>query len=205
MRLVICHACWRWIYHLGTQCPHCHSEVHLHEPDPVPAQMARIFGEFVARLAVAQVEKATLPSVGSVLGTTEGLLFIPFLQTRDDGSLTAARREGLRRSNWWTWLLRKEIPPSPQWGQPQGTSSRADAEEIDLASLFLNAPGAWFIDRRSLRRQAIQGQHWTVTRSLGATVTLQVLSSPEEWRSAWRQLVAAGHDWGSLVPASFSN
>lgn len=201
MRLVICHSCWNWVTPSGNTCPECHQVLDITRPDPTPAELAAIFGESIARLATVRLERRKLPSWGSLVGTTTGLLFVPFLQARADGGLAAPNGGPRGWQNWTLWnFWRKPAFPAGRVLAELGHASLQASAGPDVVELFLDSPGSLFIPREQLLRLHVRGQRWSVARSRGSITQMQVLSPPDEWRPAWRQLTAATPAWQSIVP-----
>lgn len=198
MRLLLCHHCWSWVAPSGVNCPDCHHLADITQPDPQAAQLACEFGDYVVRLSMIRVETRQLPAVGSLLGTTRGLMYLPFLEALEDGGLRSLADFARQRSLWSRWRFWQ----TPQF--PAGRLLAAAAEvslpdEPDLVQRFLDAPGSWFVPRDCLLRIHVRGKNWALTRTRGPVLRFQMLSTPEEWRPAWRQLLAASPEWQRLT------
>ncbi len=198
MRLVICHSCWTWMTPTGTSCSECHHFVDVTQPDPSNARLQEVFGRFVSRVATVRVERRELPATGSLVGTTQGLLFVPFLETLPDGGIHAPYDERGRGSVWSLWRF---------WQQPQlpgrrfaaGSQVLTDAPEPDLVQAFLDSPGALFVARDQLLRLHLRGRCWSLARAQGPVLRITFLSPDEEWKPAWRQLSAVTPEWRALA------
>ncbi len=200
MRLVICHACWSWVTPSGSTCPECHQPIDITRPDPSATEFAFVFGELVARLATVRIERRKLPAWGSLVGTTTGLMFVPFLQSRSDGSLAASHHQPRCWDAWSLWRFwRRPAFPAGRLLAESGHASFQTVDGPDLVETYLNAPGSLFVPRDHLLRWHARGQRWSLARTRGSTLHLQLQSSPEEWRPAWRQLLAAAPAWQAIV------
>ena len=197
MRIVICHGCWSWVLGTGTTCPECHQYLDVGQPDPPEPQFALEFGEYVSRLGTVKLERRQLPDMGSLVGTSAGLLFVPFLTVLPDGGLSAPERlsRGTSWSRWRWWGSTSASGPSFQ----ALAQNRLEPAAPELVRAFLDSPGAIFVPRSHLLRLEVRGNGWSLARTLGPTLQLTFRSSPEEWKPAWRQLTAACPDWHALV------
>jgi hypothetical protein len=192
MKIVLCQQCWAWVPTQGEQCPECHHALDLETPDPSPAEMAEKLGEAVCRIAAVQFDRRKLPQTGRLWGTTAGLLFLPELTALADGSLADAQE--VASSGTWNWwgLLRR---PSPRRTQDWAGEFATAVEPFDVVAAFLDRPGAAFFARQDMVRLWNRGRNWTLQRSIGRTVKWTMLSPPEVWRPAWRQLFQTAAEW----------
>jgi hypothetical protein len=188
VKIVTCHRCWAWVPAKGEQCPECHHGLVLEEADPAPEELARRFGEVVCRIGPIEFERRSLPASGTLWGTTEGLLFLPELMTLADGSLADALDDDSSRGwNWWGLWRRPSRRPSAK--------DDVSSEIPDPAMEFLNRPGAAFFARDEMVRLWNRGRTWSLQRSIGRTVKWTMLTPPEQWRPAWRQLFHTADEW----------
>ncbi|MDZ4687076.1 MAG: hypothetical protein SH850_18525 [Planctomycetaceae bacterium] len=191
MKIVTCHRCWAWVPAQGEQCPECQHALNLNEADPSPAELTQRFGALVCRIAAVQIERRHLPQVGTLWGTSEGLLFVPELMTLADGSLADALEDGSSSGwNWWRLWRRPSQRRPTDW-----SDGRETTELVDIVAEFLNHPGAVFFARQEIVRLWNRGRTWTLQRSIGRTVKWTMLSPPEQWRPAWRQLFQTADEW----------
>lgn len=168
------------------------------QPDPTAAQLACEFGDYVVRLSMIRLETRSLPAVGTWLGTTRGLMYIPFLETLEDSGLRSIADFARQRSLWTRWRFWQ----TPQFPTGRLLAAAAEAplpEEPDLVQRFLDAPGSLFVPRDHILRIHVRGKNWSLTRSRGSVLRFQMLSTPEEWRPAWRQLLQASPEWQRLA------
>jgi hypothetical protein len=188
VKIVTCHRCWAWVPAQGEQCPECHHALHLDEADPSPVAMTQRFGEPICRIAAIRIDRRHLPPIGSLWGTSEGLLFLPELMALADGSLADAL-QGESAAGWNLWSL---------WRRPNRGPRLTDESQGALAdpvAEFLDRPGAAFFAREEIVRLWNRGRNWTLQRSIGRTVRWTMLSPPEHWRPAWRQLFHTTAEW----------
>uniref|UniRef100_A0A7C2JX11 Uncharacterized protein n=1 Tax=Schlesneria paludicola TaxID=360056 RepID=A0A7C2JX11_9PLAN len=191
MKIVLCQQCWAWVPSQGEQCPECHQALDLDVPDPSPAQLAERLGEAVCRIAAVQLDRRKLPQRGRLWGTTAGLLFLPELMVLADGSLADPLEAG--DSGSWSWFglwRRSNRRFSTSWEE-----DLPPAEPWDVAAAFLDRPGAAFFAREEIVRLWNRGRTWTLQRTIGRTVKWTMLSPPEVWRPAWRQLFQTAAEW----------
>ncbi len=209
MRIVLCHDCWSWVPHSGASCPVCHRPIELSQPDPPVALLSMLLGGVVARLGGIELDRRELPRVGSLLGTTTGLLFLPQFETLQDGALLAAERRGQAARGWSMWPFRRRAPPpfgrlcaaalSPEMAAGGATVS-TEGDDSHLAESFLDAPGAWFVPREQVVRLHVRARIWSLSRVRGPTLRFTMGSPPEDWRPAWRQLLADTPAWQAIAP-----
>lgn len=196
MRFVLCHSCWSWVTSSDARCENCRAAVLLEEPDPQLEALETRLGGNPLRLALVRVERSRLPAVGTLLGTTTGLLFLPYLTQQPSGAVTgvgdAEPRSWFRPTGWTLWgLWQQSAEPAER------ITAAAPAGDVcgSLAEQFLNSPGAVFYPLESLIRVAIRGGTWTISRTVGRTVQLSVLQPADDWQAAWRQLSASSPSW----------
>lgn len=200
MRFVICHACWSWVAPSGVTCPECQHPIDVTRPDPSVSEFATIFGEFVARIATVRMDRRKLPAWGSLVGTTTGVMFVPFLQPRVDGSLTASHHDSGRWDVWSVWRFwRRPAFPSGRMLAEKSHASLQTVDGVDLVETYLNAPGSLFVPRDQLLRWHTRGQRWSLARTRGGTLHFRIQSPPDEWRPAWRQLLSASSAWQGII------
>jgi len=198
MRIVLCHNCWSWVQLDADSCPDCHRPIDLSDPDPSPTELDEMFGRVICRLASVRCDRRTLPSVGVLLGLTGGLMFLPELSALPNRALEAEKGPSER---FWQlsrlWSL---------WGgRAASTSLRREcrldalADHSGVAERFLNAPGAVFVPRDQMIRAALRGRVWTISRTLGRTLRFTALTSAEEARDAWRNLLTRDPAWRQMT------
>lgn len=188
MRLVLCHSCWSWVGLSGTACPDCFTPLDVTRPDPTEAELAELIGDGVTLIAPVRIERRTLPHVGALIGTTRGLLFLPDLAERPDGSLAAVvgDPEPRRFWNWLGWWSNVERA-TPRFQLPADLQEPATAEH--LAAAIWNAPGGWILPAEGVHRLRFRGQQLLIWRVRGSLLSLQLLSPADAWRPAWRRWV----------------
>lgn len=202
LRYLLCHTCWTWVAPSGLTCPLCHVMIDITQRDPDADELSRIFGQFVVRIATVHLEHSQLPNHGSLLGTSQGLLFLPFLRTLADGAFQAVTRPGPQWRGWWSWPFSSVRAFPVRRLIDRGETTAAIADEADLASLFLNAPGSQFVSCEQTSRLHVRGQQLSIARTRGPQWRCRLLSPPEEWRPAWRQLGDQTPLWRVLIPRS---
>ncbi|MBI1345253.1 hypothetical protein GC163_03100 [bacterium] len=190
MRLLVCHTCWSWVAPQAGNCPECLHPLDPHVPDPPLERLQQTFGDYLLRLSEVRWERVQTPNRGTLLSTTQGLMFLPFLVTNPDGSCMALQDES-RWSVWrfWHGQHRARFPVLPQ---------AADAP-FDVVQQFLDSPGALFLPRRHIVRFHTRARQWSFVRALGGVVRMAPLSPQEEWQPAWRQLMAQQAEWQTLI------
>jgi len=198
MRIVLCHTCWSWVPLDGDQCPECHHAIDLSSPDPLPTALEEFFGTADWRLGTVRCERKQLPSEGTLLGTSEGLLFLPDLSSLPNGAIAAIERPAepfWQLPRWWpNWSRRAPtsmlaIPPGPE--RPSASSH--------IGELFLESPGAVFVPREQLIRASLRGRSWIISRTIGSTLRFTSLDSADEARQMWREMLSHDPAWRQLA------
>ena len=149
--IVLCQRCISWVEPLSERCPECGDEVVLERPDPDPDALATVVGMPLMLLGTVRVERQSLPSYGELIGTDEGLLFLPQLNRRLNGAWEEVSTS--RTSRWWPfrgdinsprfldWLRR---PSSVKPGTESPTSQALAPQRTSLADRLMESPGAFF-------------------------------------------------------------
>jgi hypothetical protein len=199
MRLVLCHECWSWIGATGMTCPDCHAAVDITVPDPAAADLASQFGAGIVRIGIVRLDRRNFPPLGSLIGTTRGLMYVPFLHVLPDGGL-APHEDSRSQRNLWNWWRSSPASGAAEvtFALPAGPELSATA--LELVDAFLNAPGAIFLPRDHIHRLQLRGRMLMISRFRGATLNFSLRSRPEDWQLAWRQLARQEPPWKALLP-----
>lgn len=156
--IVLCQSCVSWIEPHAEMCPECGAEVVLDRPDPDPTALAEILGNPLMVLGPVRVERQVLPSYGHLIGTTEGVLFLPRLHRRINGAWEGVTSQ--RLPGWWPFRGELASPKFLKWlrhpfaGTVSGQNKLEPISEQDLESLadrLMDSPGAFFIEQRLIR------------------------------------------------------
>jgi hypothetical protein len=154
--IVICPHCLTWVELHADRCTECGVTVDIDAPDPDATLLAHRLGEPLLELGTVRLERRGWPSLGQLVATTQGLLFLPELVSRPNGAyeprqdwqveLAVSWAERLSGRWWWPWhsgsvCLDSDSPnaASVRWKQPA------------LERLF-DSPGGLFVQRTSIRR-----------------------------------------------------
>ncbi len=199
MRLVLCHECWSWVGATGTTCTECHAVVDITMPDPAAAEMARHFGAGLVRMGSVRLDRRNFPPLGSLIGTTGGLLYVPFLRTLPDGGLVA-HEDGRSQRSLWNWWRSTAGSGSSEVAFALPVEQGLSATAAELVDAFLNAPGAIFLPRDHIHRLQLRGRMLMISRFRGSALHFSLRSRPEEWQLAWRQLARQEPAWQALLP-----
>lgn len=202
--IVLCPQCLTWVEPHAQSCTECGSTVNADDPDPPHAELARRLGSHLQGLGPIKLLRKGWPVCGRLVGTTEGLLFVPQFVKQSNGSLEAVADEAPSRSSrvagvlhWWS------LPP---WRRPMDVEvPRVTAEPADsrsLVDLLLDSPGAVFIRRDTIQRLTIRWNRAQIERRPARSVTLaQVPGGPGPRDAlqlmvdfpAWRNIVVGIH------------
>jgi hypothetical protein len=129
-------------------------------------------------LGATRVERSALPSFGELIGTTEGVLFLPRLHRRLNGAW-----EGIastRLPGWWPFRGDHTSPKFLDWlRRPTGVSIDEPTKEgepepipTSLPDRLLDSPGAFFAERRFIRSISARKRMVKLERSLLRSITL---------------------------------
>lgn len=139
-------------------CPECGVMVDLDRPDPEREALAEILGKSLMVVGPVRVERRPLPNYGHLIGTTEGILFLPRLHRRINGAWEGVTSQ--RLPGWWPFQGDLSSPRFLNWlrrpfgGSPRAVNSETaivDDSTQSLADRLLDSPGGFFIVHRSIR------------------------------------------------------
>ena len=176
--IVFCQQCFAWIEPQSELCPDCGSPVVLDQPDPDLDTLARIMGAPVMFLGAVRVERSALPSFGELIGTTEGVLFLPRLHRRLNGAWEGVA--STRLPAWWPFRGDHTSPKFLDWlRRPSGVRVFEHATEGEPASIptslpdrLMDSPGAFFAERRFIRSISARKRMVKLDRSPFRSITL---------------------------------
>ena len=142
-------------------------DVCLDCPDPDSELLNQILGQPLVALGPVSVERRSLPNFGSLVGTTEGLLFLPRLRRRENGAWEGTSPQ--RPQGWWPFRDQPGSPRFLKWfgGSPESNSSplpiteSSVLERDSLVDCLMDSPGAFFLEHRlthsiKARRQQVR-------------------------------------------------
>ena len=167
--IVVCSHCLTWAEPQADRCTECGVAVDIDAPDPDEAALAARLGEPLLELGPVRLDRRGWPSLGRLVATTEGLLFLPDFVPRPNGAIEprieAADKPAGR--SWW-----------PVWSQHTATKpvQADDADDTVSRPLFqrlFDAPGSLFVSRASIRRLLARWNHLLVERRPARSVTLR--------------------------------
>ena len=176
--IVFCQQCFAWIEPQSELCPDCACPVDLNQPDPDLGTLARIMGTPLMILGAARVERSSLPSFGELIGTTEGVVFLPRLHRRLNGAWEGVASTRLPR--WWPFRGDHTSPKFLDWlRRPTGVkvfepTKEGEPEQIptSLPERLLDSPGAFFVERRFIRTISARKRIVKLDRSPFRSITL---------------------------------
>ena len=198
--IVLCPHCLTWIETHEPCCTECGSTANVDDPDPPYETLAERLGDRLRDLGPVKLPRRGWPGCGRLIATTEGLLFVPQFTVQPNGALEAVTDEAPGGSarvanlfHWWS------LPP---WRRTSEESpSRAEAVSIppqSVLDLLFDSPGAWFIQRNSIRRITVRWGRAQIERLLSRTVVLAQMSGGPSPRDMLRQLIEFA-PWRSFV------
>ena len=176
--IVFCQQCFAWIEPQSELCPECGCPVVLDQPDPDLDTLVRIIGTPLMFLGAARVERSALPSFGELIGTTEGVLFLPRLHRRLNGAWEGVA--STRLPGWWPFRGDHTSPKFLDWlRRPSGVRVFEPAKEgepepipTSLPDRLLDSPGAFFVERRFIRAISARKRMVKLERSPFRSITL---------------------------------
>ncbi len=196
MRAILCHVCWTWVFPSGTQCPECHHSLDWDEPDPPAAEMGALVGPVLVRLAAVRWERRRLPQTGWLWGTTNGLLFWPFLERQASGAWAETSLGNDRRG--WSFFSRwRSTAALPAWSESAPTGSLQETGAA-LGERYYDTPGAALFRRDDLISLQLRGNTLTLSRTIGRTLKLSLLTPREATLQHWPLLAQEAPAWQAL-------
>lgn len=198
--IVLCPHCLTWIEVHAQSCTECAATVIVEDSDPPIETLAQRLGDRLRYLGPVKLLRRGWPACGRLLATTEGLLFVPQFAVQPNGALESVADEALagpaRLANLFHWW---SLPP---WRRPVEQSPvRPEAAPLPPRSaveLLFESPGAFFIQRTSIKRITVRWGRAQIERPPSRSVTLAQISDGSAPRDALRQLIEFP-PWHSLV------
>lgn len=177
--IVFCERCFTWVEPTSDFCPECGTEVQLDRPDPDLEDLALKLGRQLTVLGPVRVDRQGLPNYGYLVGTTQGLLFLPRLNRRINGAWEGVTPQ--RCPGWWPFGNDTGSPGFLKWlRKPFGIQDQIEGSsephlEQDLESLarrVMDSPGAFFVERRAMRGMTVRRRTVKIERPPLRSVTL---------------------------------
>lgn len=175
--IVFCQRCLSWVEPHAELCPDCGTTMTLDQPDLEPDFLDRIIGTPLMLVGPVRVERPRLPNYGDLVGTSEGMMFLPRLHRRLNGAWEGVTSH--RVPGWWPfrgeqstnrfldWLRR---PANAQLAEP--TQGEARFLTGSLSQRLMDSPGAFFIERRFIRAMTCRRKGVRLERSPYRSITL---------------------------------
>ena len=172
--IVVCTHCLTWVEPHADRCTECGVIVDVDAPDLDEETLAARLGEPLAELGPVRLERRGWPSLGRLIATSEGILFLPDHDPRQNGALEPRRDEPIRGASWFRRLTQ-------WWQSPRLTAVTAmpiarrtsDQHSVSTASQRLfEAPGGLFVRRSSVRRTLSRWNHLKIERQPLRSVVL---------------------------------
>lgn len=177
--IVLCHRCFAWIETHSDLCPECGVDVLLDCPDPDQGELATALGRAISVIGPIRVDRRALPSFGYLVGTSDGILFLPRLHRRLNGAWEGVTSQNLPA--WWPFRGDCNSPRFLNWlRNPFGvsihnapvTESLPEAEIGSLAERLLDSPGSFFLDLRTIQSVSSRRRRVKIDRAPFRSVTL---------------------------------
>lgn len=190
--IVICPYCLTWIEPHAQSCTECGCTVNVDDPDPGQDELAVRMGDSLRELGPVRLLRRGWPSCGRLIGTTEGLLFVPQFVKQPNGSLEAVTDDVPENSSrvanvlhWWS------LPP---WRRPVevDTPLPASADTDDPRSpveMLVDSPGAFFIRREAIQRVTVRWGRIQIERRPARSVALAQVPGGPSPRDALKQMI----------------
>ena len=176
--IVLCHRCFTWGETHSDLCPECGADVCLELPDLDRDRMAEILGRPLVVIGPLQVDRQGLPNYGYLIGTTEGVLFLPRLHRRTNGAWEGMTSQ--RLPSWWPFRGDHSSPRFLNWLQrPFGGAAHSEmiskkfsVQEIDsLVDRLMDSPGAFFVGLRDIHSITARWQRVKLDRMPARSIT----------------------------------
>ena len=191
MLLALCHRCWTWMEPKHERCVECGGGINLHDPDPPPEDIRKLFGVAAGILGEASLKRPRLPSFGTLSSFENGLLFLPDLRELPTGGLAAVegnhgRGAGSSPIGFWSLFSRRTAPEKASTPE-----ARPPLTEDESVTRFVESPGALFVHRESIHRIVHRGTLLRVERKPGRTVAFRVESARRRCATAFAGFATA--------------
>ena len=172
--IVVCSHCLTWVEPHAERCTECGVTVDVDAPDPDPETLAARLGEPLAELGPIRLDRRGWPSLGRLIATSEGLLFLPDHALRSNGALEPRRDEPAHVVSWFARLTQGWRSSSPQTAAALRASFQNGdpAHRFTVSQSLLDAPGSVFVRRASVRRTLARWSHLKIERQPTRSVLL---------------------------------
>lgn len=148
-------------------------------PDPDRDELAGVLGRPISVIGPLRVDRRSLPSFGFLIGTSDGILFLPRLHRRLNGAW-----EGVDSQNvpgWWPFRGDRKSPHFWNWlrnpfqisiHDDTTTPPPGESEINPLAERLMDSPGAFFVDLPSIRSISAKRRRVKIERAACRSITL---------------------------------
>jgi len=177
--IVVCPHCLTWIEPHADRCTECGVAVDIDAPDPDEEVLALRLGKPLLEIGPVRLERPGWPSLGRLVATTEGLLFLPDFVRRPNGAIEPRLDEPDSSANWparlgcsWWWPQRSQLTPTKSAPAVDSTATVFPP----ILQRLLDAPGGLFVERASVRRLLARWNHLQIERRPARSVTLRPVS-----------------------------
>ena len=183
--LVFCRYCFTWVEPHSQMCPECSAEIVLDDHDLDRDVLSEILGKPLSVLGCVRIDRPGLPNLGELIGTTEGVLFLPRLHRRLNGAWEGV--ESSRLPGWWPFRGDQTSPRFLEWlKHPLGIKvepiSAVDPvpqpDRVSLAERLMESPGGFFAELRWI--ESITSRRRTVKLNRTHLRTITVIDETED-------------------------
>lgn len=174
--IVVCSHCLTWVEPHADRCTECGVAVDIDAPDPDEDMLVQRLGDPLLELGPVRLDRRGWPSLGSLVATTEGLLFLPEFAQRANGAIEPRVEEPDSSTTWsarlsysWWWPQQSQITPTNE-------ASVADSGEgmsRSVSQRLFDAPGGLFVARDSIQRLLARWNHLQIERRPTRSVTFR--------------------------------
>ena len=197
--IVLCPHCLTWIETHAQCCTECAGDVNIEDDDPPVEELDNRLGDWLQDLGGAKLLRRGWPNIGRLIVSTEGLLFVPHFVVRPNGALDAITEGAIagpaRVKNllhWWSL---------PVWRRPLDEPSASEVPPIPnqpLRNLLYDSPGAFFIERETIRRISNRWGRIQIERTSARMVSLAPIPGGTRLRESLRSLMEFA-SWRRIV------
>ena len=196
--IVVCSHCLTWVEPHADRCTECGVIVDVDAPDPDAETLATRLGELVVDLGPARLERRGWPSLGRLIATSEGVLFLPDHALRPNGAIEPCHDDPVRAVSWFARIAgwwRRGNPPAVTVAL--ATQPGFDLpNQLHVAQRLLDAPGGLFVRRASVRRTLARWNHLQIERQ----PTRSVILAPALRDDTVSQLLSRLRDYAHWPP-----
>jgi hypothetical protein len=141
--------------------------------------LTQLIGELVNVAGPVRIERRVVPSLGHLLVTTGGLMFLPRLHRRLNGAVEEVTSQ--RSPGWWPFQGEQSSSRFLAWlrrSTPEASANGSSAEHPlerasePLAERLMESPGAFFVARLTIQAITARRRQIQINRAPSRSIAL---------------------------------